>query len=219
MLPALAPDRRVSGTGAFTGPSRCGLGHRRDPHRAPDARPLPRSPRSPGDTATQASRTGARGRARRGDQVLPVAARRLAGWRSAGARARGRGRRRLASPRPAVHRPRRLRPMLLDLGKAFDQDSYTPFGSSSRRARPSAPARAVTFAIGAALLVGCWRDPASRWRSRRPSSSRRSCGSTTTPSPRSPSRRPSEAVAVWFVPLVTWGLLSAGIGAGNAWAA
>ena len=46
---------------------------------------------------------------------------------------------------------------LLELGDAFDQDSYSPFGFLVQIGAPERLARAATLVIGAALLFACWR--------------------------------------------------------------
>jgi hypothetical protein len=107
---------------------------------------------------------------------------------------------------------------LLDLGDAFDQDSYSPFGFLVQVGVPEELARVATLAIGAALLFGCWR--------------RASLGLAVAAAlVLSPIVwldyyavaavplaivRPRFSV-VWLAPLATWGLLSAGLGAGNGW--
>ena len=107
---------------------------------------------------------------------------------------------------------------LLDLGDTFDQDSYSPFGFLVQIGVSEGIARAVTLAIGVALLFFCWR--------------RASLGLAVAAAlVMSPIVwldyyavaavplavvRPRLSV-VWLVPIATWGLLSAGIGAGNGW--
>ena len=107
---------------------------------------------------------------------------------------------------------------LLDLGDTFDQDSYSPFGFLVQIGVSEGTARVVTLAIGAALLFFCWR--------------RASLGLAVAAAlVMSPIVwldyyavaavplavvRPRLSV-VWLVPIATWGLLSAGIGAGNGW--
>ena len=108
--------------------------------------------------------------------------------------------------------------VLVELGRTFDQDSYSPFGFLMQVGAPEALARAAMFALGAALLVGCWR--------------RQSLGlgvaAALVLSPivwldyYAVAAMPLAVVRprltwVWLVPLATWGLLSAGIGAGNGW--
>jgi hypothetical protein len=107
---------------------------------------------------------------------------------------------------------------LLELGRIFDQDSYSPFGFLAQIGVPDAPARGATIVLGAILLVACWR--------------RESLGLAVAAAlVLSPivwldyyavAAVPLAAVRprlslVWLAPLLTWGLLSAGIGAGNGW--
>ena len=108
--------------------------------------------------------------------------------------------------------------VLIELGRTFDQESYSPFGFLMQIGAPEALARAVMFAAGLVLLVACWR--------------RQSFGLAVAAAlALSPivwldyyavAAIPL-AVAlprltwVWLAPLATWGLLSAGIGAGNGW--
>ena len=47
--------------------------------------------------------------------------------------------------------------LMVDLGRAFDQDSYSPFGLLVRLGASDALARGVTLAFGAVLLVVMWR--------------------------------------------------------------
>ena len=108
--------------------------------------------------------------------------------------------------------------VLLDLGRTFGTDSYSPFGLLSQLHVPEAPARVVSVALGVALLIGCWR--------------RASLGLAVAAAlVLSPivwldyfavAAIPLAIVrprlsAVWFAPLVTWGLLNAGIGAATVW--
>jgi alpha-1,2-mannosyltransferase len=46
---------------------------------------------------------------------------------------------------------------LLRLGRAFDQDSYSVFGLVVQAGGPEAVGRALTVALGGALLLGTWR--------------------------------------------------------------
>ena len=102
-------------------------------------------------------------RARERDQVLPLAARRVARRDRASERARS-----LPWPWPAPPCCSSCRSpgstttstRLLELGRTFDQESYYPFGFLVQLGAPSEVGRAATFVLGAALLVGCWR-----WRS------------------------------------------------------
>jgi hypothetical protein len=108
--------------------------------------------------------------------------------------------------------------VLLDLGRTFGTDSYSPFGLLSQLHVPEAPARVGSVALGVALLIGCWR--------------RASLGLAVAAAlVLSPivwldyfavAAIPLAIVrprlsAVWFAPLVTWGLLNAGIGAATVW--
>src|SRR4029079_8551922 len=47
--------------------------------------------------------------------------------------------------------------VLTELGRAFDQDSYSPFGFRMQGRAPEALARVAILVTAAALLVGCWR--------------------------------------------------------------
>ena len=108
--------------------------------------------------------------------------------------------------------------VLLALGRTFDQESYNPYGLLVQAGAPSELARGVTFLVGTALLVGCWRL----------GSLALAVAAALVLSPivwldyYAVAAIPLAAVRprlapVWFVPLATWGLLSAGIGAGNVW--
>lgn len=107
---------------------------------------------------------------------------------------------------------------LRNLGDAFDQDSCSPFGFLVQLGVDETPARVVTYALGAALLLACWR--------------RGSLGLAVAASlVLSPivwldyyavAAIPLAVVkprlsAAWFAPLATWGLLGAGLGSGSAW--
>jgi Glycosyltransferase family 87 len=107
---------------------------------------------------------------------------------------------------------------LLELGRIFDQDSYSPFGFLAQIGVPDAPARGVTLVLGAILLVACWRR----------ASLGLAVAAALVLSPivwldyYAVAAVPLAAVLprlslVWLAPLLTWGLLSAGIGAGNGW--
>ena len=78
--------------------------------------------------------------------------------------------------------------VLVELGHTFDQESYSPFGFLMQVGAPEALARVAMFAVGAVLLVASWRRASLGSRSRPPSRSPRSSGSTTTRSRRSRSR-------------------------------
>lgn len=107
---------------------------------------------------------------------------------------------------------------LLELGRTFDQDAYSPFGLLLQIGASETFARAVTFALGGALLVVMWRT----------GSLALAVAAALVLSPiiwldfYALAAIPLAAVrprlaAVWFVPLVTWGLPSSGIGAGTTW--
>ncbi|HET9851015.1 MAG TPA: glycosyltransferase family 87 protein [Candidatus Limnocylindrales bacterium] len=107
---------------------------------------------------------------------------------------------------------------LIELGRDFDQDSYSPFGFLAQVGVSETPARIVSYAIGAALLVACWRR----------ASLGLAVAAALVLSPivwldyYAVAAVPLAVVrprlsAVWFLPIATWGLLSAGLGAGNGW--
>jgi hypothetical protein len=107
---------------------------------------------------------------------------------------------------------------LIELGKDFDQDSYSPFGFLMQLGVSETPARIVTYALGAILLVACWRR----------ASLGLAVAAALVLSPivwldyYAVAAIPLAVVRprlslVWLAPLATWGLLSAGIGAGNGW--
>jgi hypothetical protein len=107
---------------------------------------------------------------------------------------------------------------LVELGRDFDQDSYSPFGFLVQVGAPELLARAVTWAIGLALLVACWRR----------SSLGLAVAAALVLSPivwldyYAVAAIPLAVVRprfswAWLPPIATWGLLSAGIGAGNGW--
>ena len=107
---------------------------------------------------------------------------------------------------------------LLDLGEAFDQDSYSPFGFLVQVGAPERFARVVSVALGAALLLACWRR----------ASLALAVAAALVLSPivwldyYAVAAVPLAIVRprfslVWLAPIATWGLLSAGIGAGNGW--
>ena len=108
--------------------------------------------------------------------------------------------------------------VLLELGRTFGEDSYSPFGLLSLLHLPETPARIVTVALGALLLLGCWRR----------ASFGLAVAAALVLSPivwldyYAVAAIPLAVVrprlsAVWFAPLVTWGLLNAGIGAATVW--
>jgi Glycosyltransferase family 87 len=107
---------------------------------------------------------------------------------------------------------------LLELGRTFDQDSYSAFGLLAQLGVSDGPARVAALALGAALLVACWRR----------ASLGLAVAAALVLSPivwldyYAVVAIPLAAVRprlswVWLTPLATWGLLSAGIGAGNGW--
>ena len=107
---------------------------------------------------------------------------------------------------------------LIELGKDFDQDSYSPFGFLVQVGVSETPARIVSYALGAALLFFCWRR----------ASLGLAVAAALVLSPivwldyYAVAAIPLAIVRprlspVWLAPLATWGLLSAGIGAGNGW--
>ena len=108
--------------------------------------------------------------------------------------------------------------VLLELGRTFDQESYNPYGLLVQAGAPSVVGRVVTIVVGAALLVGCWR--------RRSLALAVAAALVLSPIvwldyyavaaiPLAVVR--PRLAPVWFAPLATWGLLSAGLGAGNVW--
>jgi hypothetical protein len=107
---------------------------------------------------------------------------------------------------------------LLELGRTFDQESYSPFGFLMQIGAPEALSRAVMLVLGAALLFACWRR----------ASFALAVAAALILSPivwldyYAVAAIPLAAVRpklswVWLPPLATWGLLSAGIGTGNGW--
>ena len=107
---------------------------------------------------------------------------------------------------------------LLDLGRTFDQDSYSVFGLLMQLESPETLARVVMLVTGAAVLFYCWRR----------ASFTAAIGAALLLSPivwldfYALAAIPLAVVLprfslVWLVPLATWGLPSSGIGAGTAW--
>jgi hypothetical protein len=107
---------------------------------------------------------------------------------------------------------------LIQLGKDFDQDSYSPFGFLVQLGVGETTAHVVTYALGAALLLACWRR----------ASLGLAVGAALVLSPivwldyYAVAAVPLAIVRprlspVWFAPLATWGLVSSGIGAGDGW--
>ena len=189
VLHALAAGSSASATGACTAPSRCGprsIGEVRVSHLTPllcllaaiawryrDTRRDPRASRS----ASPARSSSSSGRSACGSLRSAGCARRCSRPRSPRASLL------LVLPFTGLDDYFRT---LLELGRTFDQDAYSPFGLLCSSAPPRRWLARSTFAIGAALLVGMWRPEEPRaWRSRPPSFSRRSCGSTSTRSLRS----------------------------------
>jgi Glycosyltransferase family 87 len=108
--------------------------------------------------------------------------------------------------------------VLLELGRTFDQESYSPFGFLMQIGAPEALARITMLALGAVLLVGCWRR----------GSLGLAVAAALVLSPivwldyYAVAAIPLAVVRprltwIWLAPLATWGLLSAGLGAGNGW--
>jgi hypothetical protein len=108
--------------------------------------------------------------------------------------------------------------VLIELGRTFDQDSYSPFGFLMQIGAPETLARAVMLVLGASLLVACWRRQSLGF----------AVAAALVLSPivwldyYAVAAIPLSVVRprltwVWLAPLATWGLLSAGIGAGNGW--
>jgi Glycosyltransferase family 87 len=107
---------------------------------------------------------------------------------------------------------------LTQLGKDFDQDSYSPFGFLVQLGAGETVAHVVTYALGAILLVACWRRASFGF----------AIAAALVLSPivwldyyavvAIPLAvvRPRLSL-VWVAPIATWGLLSAGVGAGNGW--
>jgi hypothetical protein len=105
--------------------------------------------------------------------------------------------------------------LMVDLGRAFDQDGYSMFGLLAQLGASEGLARVVTLALGTILLALTWR--------------RRSFALAVAASlalapivwldyyaitavPLAIAR--PRLSAVWFVPLVTWGLPSSGVATG-----
>jgi hypothetical protein len=107
---------------------------------------------------------------------------------------------------------------LLELGRTFDQDSYNPFGLLVQIGADERLARVASLSIGAGLLIGCWR--------RRSLALAVAAALVLSPivwlDYYAVAAIPLAVVrpgfsAVWLAPLATWGLLSAGVDAGNGW--
>jgi hypothetical protein len=105
---------------------------------------------------------------------------------------------------------------LLQLGRGFDQDSYTLFGLLVQSGASESLGRAAVFTAGAALLVGTWRY--------RSLTLALAAALTLSPIvwldyfalaavPLALAR--PRLSPVWFLPLATWGMSGAGLGIGN----
>jgi len=107
---------------------------------------------------------------------------------------------------------------LTQLGRGFDQDSYTVFGLAVQSGVSETPARVAMWAAGLALLAGTWRYRSFTL----------AVAAALTLSPivwldyfavamvPLAIARPRLSW-VWFVPLATWGLSGAGLGIGDPW--
>jgi len=106
--------------------------------------------------------------------------------------------------------------VLLDLGRIFDQGSYSLYGLVVQAGGPSWLGRTLTVIVGVALLLRCWV--------RRSLALAVAAALALSPIvwldyfavaaiPLAIAR--PRLSPVWFVPLVTWGLPSAGIGAAD----
>jgi hypothetical protein len=107
---------------------------------------------------------------------------------------------------------------LVQLGRAFDQDSYTLFGLLVQSGASETAGRAAALAAGAILLAATWRY--------RSFTLAIAAALTLSPIvwldyfalalvPVAISR--PKLSALWFLPLATWGLRGAGMGIGDAW--
>jgi Glycosyltransferase family 87 len=106
---------------------------------------------------------------------------------------------------------------LLQLGRGFDQDSYTLFGLLVQSGASETVGRVVAFSAGAILLAATWRYRSLAL----------ALAAALTLSPivwldyfalaaiPLALARPRLSL-VWFLPLVTWGLRGAGLGIGDA---
>jgi hypothetical protein len=108
--------------------------------------------------------------------------------------------------------------MLLDLGRAFDQDAYSPYALLVRLGAQDAVARVLSLGLGAALLVLMWR--------RRSFTLAIAASLVLAPIvwldyyalaivPLAISR--PRLSPIWALPLLTWGLPSSGIAAPELW--
>ena len=189
MLHGLPADRRCPRLARLRRLPPVAAGDRRDPRLAPHTYPLSSSWRSSGDY-------------RQTPKLAPGLALGLAGAIKFFLWPVGSGSRRSAAPRdyssPPWSPPRRscscsrsrasttTSRSLVELGRTFDQDSYSPFGLLMQVGAPEALARAVMLGRSASRCsspAGAARASGSL--SRQHSPSRRSSGSTTTPSRRS----------------------------------
>jgi glycosyl transferase family 87 len=105
---------------------------------------------------------------------------------------------------------------LLELGRAFDQDSYTIGGMALQLGLPEAAARGVTIVCGTALLFAAWRNRSFAL----------AIATALTVSPiiwldyyavagiPLAIARPRVSL-VWLLPVLTWGLHGAGLGIGS----
>jgi hypothetical protein len=107
---------------------------------------------------------------------------------------------------------------LLQLGRGFDQDSYTLFGLAVQSGASGTAGRLLMWAAGLALLAATWRYRSFAL----------AVAAALTLSPivwldYFALAMVPLAVArprlswVWFLPLATWGLSGAGLGIGNPW--
>jgi hypothetical protein len=105
---------------------------------------------------------------------------------------------------------------LMQLGRGFDQDSYTLFGLLVQSGASETVGRIAVFAAGAALLVATWRY--------RSLALALAAALTLSPIvwldyfalaavPLALAR--PRLTWVWFLPLATWGLQGAGLGIGD----
>ena len=107
---------------------------------------------------------------------------------------------------------------LLQLGRGFDQDSYTLFGLLVQSGASETAGRIAMWAVGAALLAATWRYRSFTL----------AVAAALTLSPIVWLDYFALAVVplaiarprlswVWFLPLATWGLSGAGLGIGDPW--
>jgi hypothetical protein len=107
--------------------------------------------------------------------------------------------------------------MLRELGAAYDQDSYSPYGLAVQSGLPSAAGTAVTFGLGLIFLAVAWH--------RRSLALFIGAGLVLSPIvwldfyallavPLAIVR--PRLNGVWLLPIVTWGIASAGRGIGDA---